>query len=62
MGDKITEEMWCYSCDHEWITEDYHNCNKCPKCGETPIYRQSSFSFVYAYLAKHPKKIDLEDK
>jgi uncharacterized CHY-type Zn-finger protein len=58
--EKIQEEMWCGNCDHQWITDDYFNCNSCPNCETTPIkiYRQSSFSFVYAYMAKHPKPLE----
>ena len=55
---KISEEMWCYHCEHIWQTDDYHGCNKCPNCTTEPVqmYRTSSFSFVYAYLNKHPEK------
>ena len=54
---KIEENMWCFNCEHEWKTPDYHNCNSCPKCNSTKkLYRTSSTSFVYAYIEKHPDK------
>jgi Zn finger protein HypA/HybF involved in hydrogenase expression len=55
---KITEEMWCFHCEHIWETEDYFSCESCPSCKNTParIFRTSSFSYVYAYLEKHPEK------
>lgn len=53
---KLSEDMWCYHCEHEWRTDDYHNETKCPECGKIPIYRQSSFSFFYSYTSKHPIK------
>lgn len=54
---KITEEMWCFNCEYEWITDDYYECIKCPNCNTEPvrIYRQSGYSFFYAYLEKHPE-------
>jgi Zn finger protein HypA/HybF involved in hydrogenase expression len=56
---KLTEMMWCYQCEHEWETNDYLNCDKCPNCTTEPIQilRQSSTSFVYAYMAKKKVKI-----
>ena len=53
----MEEEMWCFNCEHTWITKDYHNCNECPNCKKKPIriYRQSSTSYVYAYFEKHPE-------
>lgn len=55
---KIEEEMWCYHCEKEWITDDYFGCKQCPNCTTTPvkIYRTSSMAWVYAYLRKHPEK------
>jgi glutaredoxin len=59
---KHVEEMWCFSCDGIWETQDYYNCNQCVHCGSTSrLYRTSSFSYFYAYLERHPeekKKID----
>lgn len=61
---KIEETMWCFHCDKEWHTDDYYNCKSCPNCTTEPkrIYRTSSFTFVYAYLEKHPDKKPNNDK
>ena len=58
MRQKIPEIMWCFHCDHEWPTDDYFECVKCPNCETQPvkIYRTSSFSWLYAYMEKHPEK------
>ena len=60
--------MWCWNCEHEWITDDYYTLmsdyntdnkiSKCPNCNIKPIrfYPTSSFGFAYAYMAKHPEK------
>lgn len=55
-NNKRPENMWCFNCEYEWFTDDYFNCNECPKCNQHPIYRTSSTSFFYAYLSKHPDK------
>lgn len=62
MSKKITQEMWCFHCEHGWVTDDYHNCIACPNCKTIPvrIYRTSSTAFVYAYLEKHPEKMPKE--
>lgn len=54
---KIAETMWCFHCEHEWDTDDYHNCNSCPNCKTEPVrlYRTSGFAWLYAYLEKHPE-------
>jgi len=48
--------MWCANCDGYFDTDDYQNCNACDNCDTKPVrmYRTSSFSFCYAYEAKHP--------
>ena len=51
----IEADMWCYNCEHEWITDDYYKCNECPECKGTKLYKTNSFSFAYAYLNKHPE-------
>lgn len=58
MATSVEENMWCFNCEHEWHTDDYHNCKKCPVCNIEPvrIYRTSSYSWFYAYLEKHPEK------
>lgn len=56
MNPRIPETMWCFNCDQYFETEDYLNCNECLNCETKPVrmYRTSSFSFHYAYEAKHP--------
>lgn len=54
----ISEEMWCFHCEHYWTTDDYFNCHSCPNCNIVPImvFRTSSFTYMYAYIAKHPEE------
>jgi predicted Zn-ribbon and HTH transcriptional regulator len=54
----LKENMWCYNCEHEWETPDYHNCNKCPNCTIEPIhmYRTSSTACLYAQFGKNRSK------
>lgn len=51
---KYEKEMWCFNCEHEWITDDYLNCNKCPSCITEPIriYRTDSTAIVYAQIER----------
>lgn len=54
---KIEENMWCFHCEHTWVTDDYLNCVKCPNCDTEPvrIYRQSGFAGFYAHIEKYKK-------
>lgn len=58
--EKVTETMWCWHCEHEWITDDYYGTmkdQKCPNCVLKPIQimRTSSTGYAYAHLSKHPE-------
>lgn len=57
--------MWCYTCQNIWNTDDYHEYIECPLCHGSPIYRTSSTSYFYAWLARNPeeqKKIEAQIK
>jgi Zn finger protein HypA/HybF involved in hydrogenase expression len=58
LNQKIAEEMWCYNCQHEWHTDDYFNCNVCPKCNGDRIYRCSGYGYFYAHLERNPEEKD----
>lgn len=57
--EKFQEDMWCYSCEHEWHTEDYEMEDKCPQCGKHPVYRQSGAMCLYARIQKQREKEQL---
>ncbi len=64
MSKVIAENMWCFHCEHNWDTEDYHACISCPNCYVKPvrIYRTSSTTYAYAYMEKHPEIREEQDK
>lgn len=57
-GNVNKEEMWCYHCEHTWITKDYINLKDCPNCKVKPvlIYRLSSTASIYAQMEKNRQK------
>lgn len=61
---KITENMWCWNCDHEWKTDDYYACKECVNCKIVPvrIMRTSSIGFVYAWEEKYGRQRKRDEK
>ena len=59
---KIEEDMWCFNCEHTWVTDDYLNCVKCPNCDKerVRIYRTNSFMCFYAMREKEQLKRPVE--